>query len=42
MRFKFGSKCKYEPIMTVRLFIKPYCPWCHKAQHWLDKHLQTA
>jgi glutaredoxin len=20
----------------VRLFIKPYCPWCHKAQHWLD------
>lgn len=24
--------------MTVRLFIKPYCPWCHKAQHWLDDH----
>ncbi len=20
----------------IRLFIKPYCPWCHKAQHWLD------
>jgi glutaredoxin 3 len=22
----------------IRLFIKPYCPWCHKAQHWLDAH----
>lgn len=21
---------------SVRLFIKPYCPWCHKAMHWLD------
>jgi glutaredoxin len=20
----------------VRLFIKPYCGWCHKAIHWLD------
>ena len=24
--------------MKVRLFIKSYCPWCHKAIHWLDKH----
>ena len=24
--------------MPIRLFIKPYCPWCHKAQHWLDEH----
>jgi len=23
--------------MTIRLFIKPYCPWCHKAQHWLEE-----
>jgi len=23
--------------MHIRLFIKPYCPWCHKAQHWLDE-----
>ncbi len=23
--------------MKIRLFIKPYCPWCHKAQHWLDQ-----
>ena len=22
----------------VRLFIKSYCPWCHRAEHWLDKH----
>ena len=24
--------------MKVRLFIKPYCPWCHKAMDWLDEH----
>jgi glutaredoxin 3 len=24
--------------MTVRLFIKPYCPWCDKAIGWLDEH----
>ena len=23
--------------MKIRLFIKPYCPWCHKAMHWLDE-----
>ena len=22
--------------MKIRLFIKPYCPWCHKAMRWLD------
>ena len=22
--------------MKIRLFIKPYCPWCHKAIAWLD------
>jgi glutaredoxin 3 len=22
----------------VRLFIKPYCSWCHKAMNWLDDH----
>lgn len=21
---------------SVRLFIKPYCGWCHEAIHWLD------
>ena len=20
----------------IRLFIKPYCGWCHKAMRWLD------
>lgn len=23
--------------MKIRLFIKPCCGWCHKAQHWLDE-----
>jgi len=23
--------------MKIRLFIKPYCPWCHQAQSWLDE-----
>jgi glutaredoxin len=22
--------------MKIRLFIKPYCPWCRKAAAWLD------
>lgn len=21
----------------VRLFIKPYCPWCHEALAWLNE-----
>ena len=21
----------------VRLFIKPYCGWCHRAMRWLDE-----
>lgn len=21
---------------NVRLFIKPYCGWCHEAKDWLD------
>jgi len=23
--------------MKIRLFIKPYCGWCHKAIRWLDE-----
>jgi glutaredoxin len=23
--------------MKIRLFIKPYCPWCQKAMHWLEE-----
>ena len=22
----------------IRLFIKSYCGWCHKAERWLDEH----
>jgi glutaredoxin 3 len=22
----------------IRLFVKPYCGWCHKAVRWLDDH----
>ena len=22
----------------IRLFIKPYCGWCHEAIEWLDAH----
>lgn len=22
----------------IRLFIKPYCGWCHEAIAWLDDH----
>ncbi len=24
--------------MTIRLFIKPGCPWCEEAIDWLDSH----
>ena len=25
----------------IRLFIKPYCPWCHKAERWLkDRNIR--
>jgi len=32
-----NSASKFNP-MKIRLFIKTYCPWCHKAQRWLDFH----
>lgn len=22
----------------IRLFVKPYCGWCHRAERWLDEH----
>ena len=25
-------------LNPIRLFIKPYCGWCHKASRWLDDH----
>jgi len=24
-------------MKPVRLFIKPYCGWCHEAMAWLDR-----
>ena len=24
--------------MKIRLFIKPFCGWCHRATRWLDQH----
>jgi glutaredoxin len=24
--------------VKIRLFIKPWCGWCHKATRWLDAH----
>ncbi|MSU59946.1 MAG: glutaredoxin family protein [Pedosphaera sp.] len=24
--------------MKIRLFIKPYCGWCDRAEHWLKAH----
>ena len=24
--------------MKIRLFIKPYCPWCDRAEDWLKGH----
>lgn len=26
-----------KPV-PIRLFIKPYCPWCHRAERWLKDH----
>ncbi len=23
--------------MKIRLFVKPYCGWCVKAEHWLNE-----
>jgi glutaredoxin 3 len=23
--------------VKIRLFIKPYCPWCHQAVAWLNE-----
>ncbi len=28
--------CMFVKPKRIRLFIKPYCGWCHKAMQWLD------
>jgi len=27
----------YVKPKRIRLFIKPYCPWCHRATRWLTE-----
>ena len=29
--------CMIVKPKRIRLFIKPYCGWCHKAERWLDE-----
>src|SRR5260221_8607867 len=31
------AECLIVSAKRIRLFIKPYCPWCHRAMHWLDQ-----
>ena len=26
-----------KPV-SIRLFVKSFCPWCHEATAWLDAH----
>jgi glutaredoxin 3 len=35
----FGLALSWGAVKSrhVRLFIKPYCGWCHEAQEWLDE-----
>jgi glutaredoxin 3 len=28
------ARAMFKP-KRVRLFIKPWCPWCHRAERWL-------
>ena len=38
--FEFSSNlCESVDVKAkrIRLFIKPYCPWCHKAERWLKQ-----
>src|SRR5437763_1692209 len=32
------ADCINVKTKRIRLFIKPYCGWCHKAERWLDEH----
>jgi glutaredoxin 3 len=39
--FEFSTnvqECMIVKAKRIRLFIKPYCGWCHKATRWLDEH----
>ena len=30
------GECMVVKPRRIRLFIKPYCGWCHKAERWLN------
>jgi glutaredoxin len=37
--FEKGAELSHSMLVKrkrIRLFIKPYCGWCHKAIRWLD------
>jgi len=34
----FILHCTTVKPKRIRLFIKPYCGWCDKAERWLDQH----
>ena|SRR6185436_8648971 len=34
-KFHEGKDVKSK---RVRLFVKPYCGWCHRAERWLEEH----
>jgi glutaredoxin len=34
-KFHEGMSVKSK---RIRLFVKPYCGWCHRAERWLDEH----
>ena len=29
--------CMVVKPKQIRLFVKPYCGWCHKAERWLNE-----
>lgn len=33
----FSQQCMGVKPKRIRLFIKPYCGWCHKAMRWLEQ-----
>jgi glutaredoxin 3 len=35
--FQARYSVKSATPKSIRLFIKPYCPWCHKAVRWLEE-----
>jgi glutaredoxin len=36
-KLSFLGHCMRVKPKRIRLFIKPYCGWCHKAERWLDE-----